>query len=170
MGPPCTGWVGSKALWVHPVLSELEVRHYRSTLYWESFYPDCDGCEIIKIASYCYWFDSVWVQYEGLFNVYYAMEFPSPVDQFNVMFLPETYTGRSCDGERDTRLQSSNFTKEFSHNFTKLAMLSFLCCFVVKDKLIWAKSLLPTVALNQHQHLNGSLSRKHFNPIWSTLN
>ena len=64
------------------------------------------------------------------------MEFPSPVDKFNVMFLPETYTGRSCDGERDTRLQSSNFTKEFSHNFTKLAMLSFLCCFVVKDKLI----------------------------------
>ena len=36
---------------------------------------------------------------------------------------------------------------EFSHSYTKLPMLSFLYCFVVKDKLIWAKSLLPPVGI-----------------------
>ena len=32
---------------------------------------------------------------------------------------------------------------EFSHNYTKLTMLSFLYYFVVKGKLIWAKILPP---------------------------
>ena len=32
---------------------------------------------------------------------------------------------------------------EFSCNYTKMAMLSFLYCFVVKGKLIRAKSLPP---------------------------
>ena len=32
---------------------------------------------------------------------------------------------------------------EFSHNYTKLAMLSFLYCFVLKGKLISAKCFPP---------------------------
>ena len=39
-----------------------------------------------------------------------------------------------------------NLPFEFSGNYTKLAMLSFLYCFVVKGKLISAKSL-PSVEI-----------------------
>ena len=41
------------------------------------------------------------------------------------------------------KIQPNPRVFEFSHNYTKLAMLSFLYCFVVKGKFIWAKSLPP---------------------------
>ena len=43
---------------------------------------------------------------------------------------------------------------DFSRNYTKLAMLSFLYCFVVKGKLISAKSFPPVGFKPATQHLS----------------
>ena len=40
-------------------------------------------------------------------------------------------------------MKKLKYSFEFSHKYTKLAMLSFLYCFVVKGKLISAKGLPP---------------------------
>ena len=46
------------------------------------------------------------------------------------------------DAER-LKLKKFRAQIEFSRNYTKLAMLSFLYCFIVKGKLISAKILPP---------------------------
>ena len=51
-----------------------------------------------------------------------------------------------CQTAALNRLIYINFTIEFYHNYTKLVMLSFLYCFVVRDKLILAKSL-PSIGI-----------------------
>ena len=58
-----------------------------------------------------------------------------------VTALEESGGGENGNG------QNGKLILEFSHNYTKLAMLSFLFWSVVKGKLLWAKGLLPPVGI-----------------------